>query len=170
MSIVLTKSQREVFDNVKAFVLQYKQDSSPSAVRAARLALPNDFPARDRQFINTLSADLHLSVQWDEYDEQDTNLVTWRFPSAMISADDKATAEEAGGKVQESEDDDSEDDAEAREAVDRVLKKYDKAQVMDKDAEGTFDERQTRAVKEKMDEWKRGYYQVHFYIHRFSFL
>ena len=159
-----------MFDKVKAFVLQYRQDSSPSAVRAARLALPNDFPARDRQFINTLSADLHLGVQWDEYDEQDTNLVTWRFPSVLNSADDKASDEEAGGNVQEPEDDDSEDDAEAREAVDRVLKKYDKAPVMDKDAEGTFDERQTRALKEKMDEWKRGYYEVRFHKYRFSVL
>lgn len=55
-------------------------------------------------------------------------------------------------------------------AVDRVLKKYEKAPVMDKDAEGTFDERHAQAVKEKMDEWKRGYYQVRIYPCVFFFL
>lgn len=168
--VVLTKSQREVFDKVKAFVLQHRQGSSPSALRAARLALPNDFPARDRQFIDTLSADLHLSVQWDEYDENDTNLVTWRFPSSLSGADEKEVAEEADGNAKQPDDDDSEDDAEARAAVDRVLKKYEKAPVMDKDAEGTFDERHAQAVKEKMDEWKRGYYQVRIYPCVFFFL
>jgi 5'-3' exoribonuclease 1 len=41
--------------------------------------------------------------------------------------------------------------------VDRVLKKYGKAQVTGDDEGGGFDARYERSVKKKMDEWKRGY-------------
>jgi hypothetical protein len=40
------------------------------------------------------------------------------------------------------------------------LKKYEKATVMDPNAEGSFDERHDRRVKKKMDDWKRDYYRV----------
>ena len=49
---------------------------------------------------------------------------------------------------------DTEDEEEAKAAVDRVLKKYEKANVLD--AEGSFDERHERLAKEK----KRDYYRV----------
>lgn len=62
-----------------------------------------------------------------------------------------------------SEWEDEGDDEESRAAVDRVLKKYEKAPVADADEEGSFDERYKRSVQEKMDEWKRGYYQVCFH-------
>jgi len=155
---VLNKGQKEIFERVKAFVLENRNAPSPSHYRAAKLALPNLFPAKDRQFITKLSEDLHLSVQWDEYDEQDQNLVTWRFPRALEDSDSKE-GEEAGN---DSEWEDTEEDPESRVAVDRVLKKYEKAPVADPEAEGSFDERHARNVKEKMDEWKRGYYQVCF--------
>ena len=50
-----------------------------------------------------------------------------------------------------------EDDEESRAAVDRVLNKYEKAKVMEDDNEGDFDRRYEASIKEKMDEWKRGY-------------
>ena len=53
-----------------------------------------------------------------------------------------------------------EDDEEARAAVDRVLNKYEKAKVMEEDKDGDFDARYEMSIKEKMDEWKRGYYKV----------
>ena len=46
--------------------------------------------------------------------------------------------------------------------MDRVLKKYAKAPVHDEDEGGGFDARHDRAMEEKMDEWKRGYYKVRF--------
>jgi 5'-3' exoribonuclease 1 len=114
-------------------------------------------------------------VQWDEYDEQDVNLVTWRFPRAVDDGKGKPESEKEAEEVvedgaegnndeweDEEEEDEEEEDAESRAAVDRVLKKYEKAPVEDLDAQGTFDERYERSVKEKMDEWKRGYYQVCF--------
>ena len=153
----LTQSQREVFDSVKTFVMENRNAASASHYRAARLALPNQFPARDRTFITKLSQDLHLSVQWDEYDEQDVNLVTWRFPRTLDDGEDNEVVEEGG---ENSEWEDADEDEESRAAVDRVLKKYEKAPVADPDAEGDFDARYERSIKEKMDEWKRGYYHV----------
>ena len=139
---------------------------SASHYRSARLALPNEFPARDRSFITKLSEELHLDVGWDEYD-QDQNLVTWRFPKLSHQVEEeKGEGEElvieqdASASNSEWEDEASGDDDEANAAVDRVLKKYEKAPVVDLDAQGSFDERHERSVKEKMDEWKRGYYRV----------
>lgn len=176
---VLTKSQRAIFEKVQAWVLEHRQPSSP----APPLALPNDFPARDRQFINALAADLHLSVRWDEYNENDVNLVTWRFPGALGEGGTRGSGDgEVGGDdgdvhqqgvngnadadkdAHAKQKEDEEDDAEARAAVERVLKKYGKAPIEDLDAQGTFDERHQRSIKEKMDEWKRGYYQVCFIL------
>ena len=150
-------------------MLENRKILSPSHYRAARLALPNEFPARDRVFITKLSDELHLDVGWDEYDEQDQNLVTWKFPRLSYNGgneDDEEKEEETivdqNGSTSNSEweDEASDDNDEAHAAVDRVLKKYEKAPTADLDAEGSFDERYERSVKEKMDEWKRGYYQV----------
>jgi hypothetical protein len=54
----------------------------------------------------------------------------------------------------------SSDDDEANAAVDRATKKYVKDSAVNLDAQGSFDERYERSVKDKMDEWKRGYYRV----------
>jgi 5'-3' exoribonuclease 1 len=142
--------------------------------------MPNHFSARERAFIAMLAQDLHLAIRWDEYDEEDVNLVTWRFmrPPTETSVHGSGgraeirTASDGGEgewvDVEEEEDDDDDDDEEAdeeeeeesRAAVDRVLKKYDKAQVVDDDRDGEFDARHERSTREKMDEWKRGYYKV----------
>lgn len=159
---VLTAPQREIFDKVQTFVLENRK-GSPSQYRNAVLSMPNTFPARERKFIGTLAEDLHLSVTWDEFDE-DQNMVTWRFPGAF----DEPLPElgEANGEGEwedvDDEGEEEDEDEESKAAVDRVLKKYDKAQVMDDDEGGGFDARYERSVKEKMDEWKRGYYKVYF--------
>lgn len=155
VEIVLSKAQRDIFKKVKAFVMEKRVGSLAS--RTAKLSLPNVFPAKDRTFITKLSADLHLSVAWDEYDDEDQNLVTWRFPGAFDDDDDEVVE---GESADESGWEDAEDDEEAIAAVDRVLKKYEKANVTDSDDEGSFDERHERMVKERMDRWKRDYYRV----------
>ena len=47
--------------------------------------MPNTFLAREHKFTSTLAEDIHLSVTWDGYDDDDDdqNLVTWRFPGAL---------------------------------------------------------------------------------------
>jgi 5'-3' exoribonuclease 1 len=141
---------------VKEFVLSNRK-AHGSQLRMARLAMPNTFPARDRSFITKLAGDLHLSLTWDEYDEQDQNMATFRFPSAILDSDvdDDGGIEDDG----EWEDEDDATDAEAESAVDRVLAKYSKMKVTE-DGEVDFDERYEKKVKEKMDAWKREYYRV----------
>lgn len=123
--------------------------------------MPNTFPARDRSFISTLSADLHLSITWDEYDEEDQNLVTWRLPGSI-----EEPIPEPGSEPNEAEDDEQwedvsdEDEEESQLAVDRVLQKYEKAPVKNDDEGGGFDARHEKSVSDKMDEWKRTYYKV----------
>ena len=130
--------------------------------------MPNTFPARDRTFINKLADDLHLSVTWDEYDENDQNLVTWRFPGELEEPVPDPENGDANGKsdetiIEQGDDDDAwedEDDEESRAAVDRVLQKYERAKVQEDDKEGDFDARYELSIQEKMAEWKRGYYKV----------
>ncbi|KAF7331483.1 5'-3' exoribonuclease 1 [Mycena kentingensis (nom. inval.)] len=143
--LVLTRSQREIFDKVKAFV-----GDSHGKRRSAVLAMHNDFPARDRVFITKLAEDMHLGLRWDEFDEEDRSLVTWRFPGAEEGAPTNGHYENGA---------ESEEDQEAIAAVERVLAKYEKAPVADDDEDGGFDARHARSLKEKMDEWKRGYYK-----------
>jgi 5'-3' exoribonuclease 1 len=145
----------------------------------------NTFPARERAFILRLAEELHLSLRWDEFDENDTNILTWALPGVEDGDDgggydnggEKETngadssgvdiVDENPGVPQDSEWEDTsgddEDDEESRIAVDRVLTKYERAPVFDDEADGGFEARYERSIQEKMDEWKRGYYQVRLY-------
>ena len=124
--------------------------------------MPNTFPARDREFISRLADDLHLSLTWDEYDDQDQNLVTWRFPGEL----EELVPSNGGGTPVEEDSDEEEaawedvDDEESQAAVDRVIAKYEKLKVAEDDKAGDFDARYELSMKEKMDEWKRNYYKV----------
>ena len=165
MYAALTTSQRQIFEQVKAFVLEHRQSGSLAHIRKSRLTMPNTFPAKDREFINTLADDLHLSVTWDEYDDQDQNLVTWRFPGEleeMVPSNGVATPAEDAAEDDGDDAWEDEDDEESKAAVDRVLAKFDKLKVQADDKEGDFDARYEQSVKEKMDEWKRNYYKVRF--------
>ncbi|KAJ3572931.1 hypothetical protein NP233_g2767 [Leucocoprinus birnbaumii] len=169
--LVLTKPQREIFNKVQAYVLGSRK--GPLS-KAGTLSMLNTFPAREREFIKRLAEDLHLSLRWDEYDADDNNILTWRLPGVLeddnIEEDLEKAATAATSAAEEGAEgppdsewedvsDEDEDDEESRAAVDRVLKKYDKAPTFDDEADGGFEARHERMLKEKMDEWKRGYYQ-----------
>ena len=157
-SLVLTLSQREIFDKVQKFVFQQREVGAGD--KAARLKMLNDFPARDREFISSLAADLHLDLAWDEYDDDDRNIVTFRLPGTHEEPQADTEQVEVGeGGEDEDEWVSDEEDEEARNAVDRVLKKYRNAKVLEHASED-FDDRYEQALKEKMDEWKRSYYMV----------
>ena len=111
--------------------------------------MPNLFSAGERAFLINLARDLHLTLSWDEYDEEDQNLVVLRFPVELESLLDERDSES-----------DSQDEAEATAAVDRVLRKYDQAKMLTENAEDSFDSREERRLKQKMDDWKRVYYSV----------
>jgi len=114
--------------------------------------MPNVFSARDRAFISSLAGELHLTLTWDEYDDNNQNLVTWHLPGATEELPTVPGEQNGGDEVAE--------DDEAMAAVKRLLKKYDNAPVVDVDEEGDFDVRHDRRVKERMDEWKGTYYKV----------
>jgi len=137
-----------IFNQVKSFVLENRPLSSPE-LRNAELSMPNVFSAGERAFLTNLAQDLHLTLSWDEYDDEDQNLVVVCFPGALDSPLDDEDSES-----------DSQDEAEATAAVDRVLQKYDKARMLMEDVEDNFDSREELRLKQKMDEWKRAYYQV----------
>ena len=137
-----------IFSQVKAFVLENRSVSS-SELRNAELSMPNIFSAGERTFLTNLAQDLHLTLSWDEYDDEDQNLVILYFPGALEPPLD--------GEDSES---DSQDEDEATAAVDRVLRKYDKAKVLTENFEDDFDSREELRLKQKMDEWKRTYYWV----------
>lgn len=157
--LVLTRPQRDIFDQVQQFVLQNRRKSTQH--RTTTLTMPNTFPARERKFISTLAEELHLSVTWDEYDEEDQNLVTWRIPGVSDEPSAEPDVERSNGdeNTEDEWEDVDEEDEEGRVAVDRVLKKFDKAPVMDDDEGGGFDARHEQSINEKMAEWKRGYYK-----------
>jgi len=84
----------------------------------------------EQVFITKLTEDLHLSVTWDEFDEADRSLMTWRFPGAL-SEDEPETGEQKDGEQDsESEDEYEGKDEERKAAVDcvcmrrRLLRKF----------------------------------------------
>ncbi|CAG7851990.1 5'-3' exoribonuclease 1; AltName: Full=Exonuclease 2; AltName: Full=Exonuclease II; Short=Exo II; AltName: Full=p140 [Serendipita indica DSM 11827] len=140
----ITRDQQQMFKTIEAFVLQARGKRQPQQVDqevegVTKLSFVNTFAARDRAFLSQVAKDLHLSLTWDEYNDEDQNLAVLRLPSAA------------------NEDEDSDEDEEGRRAVDRVLKKYARAKILED--EGTFDERYETTLKARMDNWKRQYYQ-----------
>jgi len=137
-----------IFNQVKTFVLEYRSTPS-SELGNVELSMPNVFSAGERAFLTNLAQDLHLTLSWDEYDDEDQNLIVLRFPGALeLPLND------------EDSESDSQDEAEATAAVDRVLRKYDKAKMLLENDEADFDSREELRLKQKMDEWKRTYYLV----------
>lgn len=142
-----------IYNEVKTFVLGNRSIPS-SELRNAKLSMPNVFSAGERAFLTNLTQDLHLTPSWDEYDDEDQNLVVLRFPGVLESPLDDEDSES-----------DSQDEAEATAAVDRVLRKYDKGKMLMEDADDNFDSREETRLKQKMDEWKRVYYWVCDFYH-----
>ncbi|KAG9109509.1 hypothetical protein FRC07_008294, partial [Ceratobasidium sp. 392] len=127
----LTPSQRNIVAKVQGMV-----QNSAFNPDVRELKLVNDLSAEDRSFITQLVKELHLDIWWDEFDEQDRNLVTVALPE--LDDDDDEEAEEEG-----------------RRATQRVLKKYMAAPVLT--AEG-FDEREDERIQREIRKWKSQYY------------
>lgn len=184
----LTKPQRDIFAKVKGYILASRK--GPLS-KAGKLTMLNTFPASERAFVTRLAEELHLSLRFDEFDENDNNILTLTLPGVQeddedggvskneeekeangTSSSDAEVVEESSGGPPDSDwedtsgDDDDADNEESRIAVDRVLNKYDKAPAFDDEEGGGFEARHERSIREKMDEWKRGYYQVHKAEHR----
>ncbi|KAJ3213714.1 hypothetical protein HDU67_002555 [Dinochytrium kinnereticum] len=130
-TLVLTRIQSEYYLKIKEFVLQRSFGS--------RLKFPTNIPTRDRKFIMTLAKELGVShgihSDGDESDKEQKLNIWW-------------------------DSDDDESDEESTSARMRIIKKYDKATVMEDDeiAAAMAVEAQAKFESE-FAEWKRSYYK-----------
>lgn len=131
-----------MFAKVKQFIVERRSPDTKKEDPNASVAFVNDFPARDRMFLVKLAADLHLTLTWDEYDEEDRNMATLYPPEP--DADEEEESE----------------DEEAIAAVDRVLRKYERAGLIDRHDTDAFNAREQGRLQERMTAWKEDYYWV----------
>lgn len=143
---VITTQQREIFLQIKGYVGRYlsTKESTP-------YDLPASLKAADRKFVEELADSLHL--QWKTVQDDEGNRhMQLSFPSKLEADDD---------------DDDDEDDSdeimddESEKAILRVLKKYDKAKVVDVSPEEAQNEMKKK-YDEKFNQWKNKYYMDKF--------
>jgi 5'-3' exoribonuclease 1 len=136
--LTLTPAQKEILKTVKNYV-QNRSDKASEP-----LDLPPTLPARDRTFVERLADELRLS--WSSIDnENGDRFMRLQLPQSQSDGDE--------------EDDD--EDEEASMAVQRIIRKYEKAKVQ----EMTPEEAQEAAEKKydaKFQEWKDNYYRSKF--------
>jgi 5'-3' exoribonuclease 1 len=94
---------------------------------------------------------------WEDVDDNDEDEDNLGDGSGSQGRDRRGGSKEGRASASGSGDD---SDGESRAAVLRVLKKYEAARVLEPDEAGAFDARASQSGRERMDGWKRGYYQV----------
>lgn len=133
--LTLTPAQKEILKTVKKYVLNRSDKTCEP------LDLPPTLPARDRAFVEQLADELRLP--WSSIDnENGDRFMRLTLPPTQCDSDD-------------------EEDEEASVAVQRIIRKYEKAKVQ----EMTSEEAQ-KSAQEKHDakflEWKDNYYRTKF--------
>ncbi|KAJ9125140.1 hypothetical protein QFC22_000094 [Naganishia vaughanmartiniae] len=153
--LVMTSDQKKIFNDVKAFVTDKTKISAPGA----NLSLVNRYNARDRRFIQELADALNLDLAWDEVDDAGQNLIVIRpgKPTPSKPPSDEGDVMSDEDLSDEAAASDSDDDVESQEAIQRVINKYEKAKVVE--IQGDPDEHRDVTLRNKMEEWKQGYYQ-----------
>ncbi|PNS16481.1 5'-3' exoribonuclease 1 [Sphaceloma murrayae] len=133
--IVMSTAQKAIYDQVKKYINGRSADSDPPP-----FDLPTTLPARDRKFVEQLASDMHL--QWKSVaDDAGDRHMQISFPPRPVD-----------------DDDDEEEDEEAQTALLRVMKKYDKGQIVDvtpEDAQAKMEKK----YEEKFQKWKDEYYK-----------
>ncbi|KAI9777457.1 MAG: hypothetical protein M1839_008869 [Geoglossum umbratile] len=131
--LVMTTAQQEIFRSVKNFV-------NNRGMGQQSLDLHSTLPARDRKFVEDLADSLRL--QWRTVDDVEGNRhLRLDFPTS--------------GTVEEDVDEESEI------AILRVIKRYEKAVILDASAE-EVQKALERGYQEKFRGWKDNYYQDKF--------
>lgn len=125
------------------------------------MALVNKLSAREQRFLQELADSLHLRATWDEVDDYGQSLIVLSFDMEGVSEDGTASeAEGQNGEEAEAEDGEWESETgEGEVALNRVFGKYEKAKVVENTVDD-FEETYEETMKQKMDEWKTGYYKV----------
>ncbi|KAF1346022.1 XRN 5'-3' exonuclease N-terminus-domain-containing protein [Delphinella strobiligena] len=136
--VVMSTAQKDIFGQVRQYV-----NSRPADASQEPLALPASLPARDRKFVEELAESLHL--QWKSVaDEQGERHLELSFHPRP-----------------EHDDSDDEEDEEAHTALLRVMKRYDKAQIVDVSAEEA-QRQMEKKYEEKFNSWKDQHYTSKF--------
>lgn len=129
--LVLTTAQKQIWKQVKSYV--QKRGAEP-------LDLSDKLPAADRKFVQDLAERLHLEWKTVQDDDGERHMQL-SFP-AKLAADD-------------------EEEEESQLAIMRIVKRYDKAEVLDVTKEQARAEME-RKYEEKFQEWKDKYYEGKF--------
>lgn len=133
--LTVTPGQRELVKEIKKYV-----QKRPEKAAGEPFDLPPTLPARDRKFVEQLADDLRLP--WTTVaDEHSERFIRIQLPP--------------------SDDDDDEGDEEASMAVNRVLRKYERAKVEELSPEDAQQEAEKK-YEEKFQEWKDNYYRSKF--------
>jgi 5'-3' exoribonuclease 1 len=136
-SLVITKRQQDILQQIKEFSLNRRGHEVPA------LHFPSHLKAGDRHFIETVATDLGLHYAVEYEGDGDTRHVYIDFP------------ENEEGEEEETED---EEDLDARQ---RVLAKYEAAEVIeDVVTEEQRDLQESQRKEEIMHDWKVNYYGV----------
>ena len=137
--VVMSTAQKELFRRVKNHV---NGRPSNNTEEARPLDLPPTLPARDRKFVEDLADSLRL--QWSTVEDEEGNRhLSLQFPDKTES------------------DEDEERDEEGQAAILRVMKQYEKAQVLDVSAEEAQEEMR-KQYEMNFHAWKDRYYQNKF--------
>jgi hypothetical protein len=129
----MTGKQKKMFNAIRKAVLARRRGELDEDTPVTFL---NDLGAGDRQFMHSLAGELNLNLTWDDFDEEDQNVVSVYFPAQPPTP---------GSGAAEGESEDSSEDDEA---------------IQESNAEEEFEKREAARLKEKMDEWKQAYYRV----------
>jgi 5'-3' exoribonuclease 1 len=138
-SLTITPAQKELLKRIKKYVLNRPEKGSESKP----LDFPPTLPARDRSFIEKLADELR--VPWSTIENENGD----RFMRLQLP------------QPEDDDDSEEEEDEEASMAVQRIIRKYEKAKIQDV----TSEEAQQAAEKKyeaKFEEWKNNYYQTKF--------
>lgn len=143
----MTASQNAIFNQVKEFVAE-NRSTSPSKLSGAELSMYNSFSAGERAFLISLAHDLHLTLSWDGYDDEDQNLVVLRFQG-----------DSGPPLVDQDTECDYQVEVHTTAAVDLALQRYNEAaKIVVETAEDNFSSREELGLE--CNEWKRAYYLV----------
>lgn len=143
--LTLTSAQKQLLKKIKKFVLNRPEKGS----EVEPLDFPPTLPARDRAFVEQLADELRLLWSTTENENGDRFM---RLQLPQLKSNDG-----------DDDDDDEEDDVdeEATLAIQRIIRKYEKAKV----EEMTPEEAQQAAEKKYDDtfqQWKDNYYRAKF--------
>lgn len=139
--LTISSHQKEIFKQVKNYV---NTRNNPSLDNRSSLDLSPRLNAHDRKFVQELVEDLHL--RWRTVDDDEGNRhMRLDFP----------------GRLEGDDENDGEEDEESQIALLRVIKRYEKAQIVDVTAEEAK-EQMTKKYEQKFQGWKDKYYKGKF--------